>query len=541
MAVKFERKLLALTVVGLVDAVSYMLVAPSLVFYVQQNGGTTDQYGLIMSAFSFSSFCNKPVLGWWSDRRGFRAPYVASLSVALLGGVLYTAASALPPGRLAVGAILAARLLGGCGGANSALGFAYVARSIPAGEQTRVNSLLSFCRILGMALGPAVNILVAKVDVPAWGLDSLNSVGLVIVACNMIAMASILYLLDEPVEEDSGVDENGSSNEEEGATVALTSKENGGDASTVTSAGKATKSYMFRSFLSMDVLVPMLSIFAFNANFQLIETGFAPAAHDALGWGPVESSATLGSISIIIAANMLVVMQLSKRGFSDSNILCGGLLLSAVGYTMLYFFWGQDATAWQFYLPVLLGTSSFPYLAATTRSLFTAAIQTKPALRQNHGSMQAVLSMAASVAGFVTPGVVAAYCLRSPGEIAAAGDARELTPFGLFAPVLDLLILIGMVHLRVSKAYGAPPVPPADTDGKAGERDPVASESTPMLPRPQRKRRRSTITEIMLEVNCDGLENFSRRNSNAETMPGGCVEGVGKLSPEVSGLLRDEP
>lgn len=113
-----ETYLVALTVVGLADAISYMLVTPSLVFYVSQNGGTMHQYGIIMSAFSFSSFIAKPALGWWSDKKGFRVPYASSLVLALLGGILYVAASALPRGAIAVNAILAARLLGGCGGAN---------------------------------------------------------------------------------------------------------------------------------------------------------------------------------------------------------------------------------------------------------------------------------------------------------------------------------------------------------------------------------------------------------------------------------------
>ena len=190
-----QRYLVALTIVGLVDAISYMLVTPSLVFYVLQNGGSHVQYGIIMSAFSFSSFCTKPLIGWWSDKQGFRVPYITSVVVALLGGVCYVFASALPKGRVAVDAILFARLLGGCGAANSALGFAYVARSVPPTEQTSTNSLLSLCRILGMAIGPGLNVLVAKVDIPItqyWKLDSLNSVGLVLIIANLISATAIM-------------------------------------------------------------------------------------------------------------------------------------------------------------------------------------------------------------------------------------------------------------------------------------------------------------------------------------------------------------
>ena len=57
---KVVRTLIVLSLIGLIDAISYMAVAPSLIFYVQELGGTKEQYGLIMSAFSFCSFCLKP-------------------------------------------------------------------------------------------------------------------------------------------------------------------------------------------------------------------------------------------------------------------------------------------------------------------------------------------------------------------------------------------------------------------------------------------------------------------------------------------------
>ena len=294
-----EKYLVALTVVGIVDAISYMVVTPSLVFYVLENGGTKDQYGLIMSSFSFASFCTKPIIGFGSDHFGFRAPFVISLLIALLGGVVYMFASALPSGNVAVGAIFAARLLGGVGGANSALGYAYTARTIPPEKQTSVNSLLSLCRILGMAIGPGVNIFIAKVDIPIgnkWGLNSLNSVGLILVICNIIAIASVLFLLEEPQKKDEGGVEGKEAGDDETPPKL--------DDSVSSSSPSRAWNDILLSFFSVDILVPMLSIFSFNASFQLIETGFAPAAFDALGWGPVQSSMALGSISFVIAFNM---------------------------------------------------------------------------------------------------------------------------------------------------------------------------------------------------------------------------------------------
>lgn len=424
-----ERYLIALSIVGLVDAVSYMVVAPSIIFYVLQLGGTKEQYGIILSAFSFASFCAKPVLGAWSDRMGFRIPYVTSLAISGCGGLSYLLAS-LYTDKLAIGIVLAGRLLGGVGAASSALGFAYLAKIVPNDQQTKVNSLLSALRIVGMAAGPGVNVFLDKIDVSIGQLhlDPLNSVGLVLIGSNVLALISILFLLEEPPRDESKT----SSEHKDASPWSL-----------VTCAFCA------------EILVPILGIFSFNAAFQLVETGFAPAASHALGWGPIECSAALGSISIAIFIVMLIVYLLSARKVPDNHLLYFGLCLSAVGYALIYLLWVMGAPAWHFVVPMVIAVSSFPFLGAPTRSVFTKSCSSKPALAEYRGTMQAVLSMFASVAGFVTPGLASAYVLRDPAEVEASKRHRELTPLALFAPSLSLLTLVGFIYVewKLSREY----------------------------------------------------------------------------------------
>jgi len=436
-----KRYLVALAIAGMVDAVSYMVVAPSIVFYVLENGGTKEQYGFILSAFSFASFCTKPFLGWWSDERGFRAPYISSLIVAALGGLLYLFASAFPPGRAAVGAILVSRLLGGVGAANSALGFAYVAKVVPHSGQTTTNTLLSAVRMTGLAAGPGVNALLGWVDVEVaggkWKIDPLNVVGLVLVATNLLAMIIVFFLLDEP----------GDILEEEGEEKA--EKKEVGDGSDSSPKENLTPISFLKAVVSAEILVPFLSIFTFNANFQLIETGFPPAANDALGWGPIETSAVLGSVSVVIVIMMVTVSILSSKvGVRDGTLVTTGHALSAMVYSSLYFLWKRDASSWHFWLPVMLSAAVFPIMAAPTRSFFTLSVASKPVLDGLQGRMQAYLSMGASVAGFVTPGLVARYCLRTSEEVDESSDGREMAPWALIAPVLNLITASGMIYVH---------------------------------------------------------------------------------------------
>ena len=139
--------LVALALIQLVDSISYMVVAPSIVFYVLQVGGTMDQYGLILSTFSFASFIGKPILGMWLDARGnkFRIPYIVSISLSTIGGIVYFLAATIGSTNpsWAVSMIFLGRLLNGFGAANQALGFAYLASVVEPDQMTQTSSVLS--------------------------------------------------------------------------------------------------------------------------------------------------------------------------------------------------------------------------------------------------------------------------------------------------------------------------------------------------------------------------------------------------------------
>lgn len=202
------RSLAVLGLVGLIDAVSYMAVAPSLIFYVKELGGTKEQYGAILSAFSFASFCFKPVYGRWVDSSGnrYRVPYVVSFSAAMAGNLLYFAAVLLPGSRNAgVYGLLAGRFMAGMGAANNTLGYSYVATVVPHDRQTSVNVLLSMTRILGMTMGPLVNLLLGEIDTEVRLFNGVtipvnpyNSVGLFVAAGQLSVLTVALLFFREP-------------------------------------------------------------------------------------------------------------------------------------------------------------------------------------------------------------------------------------------------------------------------------------------------------------------------------------------------------
>lgn len=397
-------------------------------------------YGIILSSFSFSSFICKPLLGKWCDNHQcFKGPYKLSLGLAALGGLVYFLAAFAPKGNWSVSLILLGRLLGGVGEANNTLGFTYVAQTVDKAVLTQASAILSVVRVIGMAVAPALNIFLDAIDIEIFGLaiNPLNSVGLLLVAANLIALAVIYRYLLNPKEL-------ARCNDEEETTKLLSIIDESKDDDTMDDENES-EGY-WQSMFCVEILVPIMAIFSLNVNFQLMETGMAPAASDALGWGPVEVSAIFGGNSLMILLGILWIFRLSSQGIVDELLLGVGLIVSTIGYGMMYLLWANPTTPFLFCLPVVVSTLGFPFLCAPNRSLFTMAVDSKPALRHHQGFMQALLSMIASVAGFTAPGVISSFILRNPDQVAGSEDGREFTALALLAPGISLLTLVGLMY-----------------------------------------------------------------------------------------------
>jgi MFS family permease len=250
---KIWKFLAVLLLINFVDAVTYMAVAPSLIFYVFQVGGNKEQYGLMMSIFSFACFLGKPVYGYWVDMGGnkFRAPYIASSALGIVGALVYFLAGAFKDSTtLALGLILGGRFLSGLGAANQALGYAYIANAFKQEEQTWTNSALSMSRVLGMALGPAANILLAKVDTTltignnSFHIDPLNSVGLALAIGNAFVLLIVFLALEEPPEKEFEIPD---------TEVSVS----------------AAKPDLWKALFCLEIQLPLFVHLVFNSSYQL--------------------------------------------------------------------------------------------------------------------------------------------------------------------------------------------------------------------------------------------------------------------------------
>ena len=205
---------------------------------------------------------------------------MVSITLSVLGGLFYAIAPAFTNSSTALASIAGGRILGGFGRANSALNFAYVVRACESSERTSITSILGGIQMIGMAIAPLFSAFLVNVNFSLFGIpfDNLNSVGLLLIIFNLASQVVVyLYLPDLPNDEDRTDSENSEGQKE---SEWLT---------------------MFRCIgRNPHIGVPFLTIFVFNFNWQFIETALAPAAFDALEWGPVQVSYVLGVMAVLI-------------------------------------------------------------------------------------------------------------------------------------------------------------------------------------------------------------------------------------------------
>ena len=77
------------------DNLGYAIVVPYLYFYVQSLGGDTLLYGVLLAAYSLTSFVFTPVVARLSDRYGRRKILLAGLAVASFSYFIFGAANML--------------------------------------------------------------------------------------------------------------------------------------------------------------------------------------------------------------------------------------------------------------------------------------------------------------------------------------------------------------------------------------------------------------------------------------------------------------
>eukprot|EP00927_Polykrikos_kofoidii_P000891 TRINITY_DN10335_c0_g1_i2.p1 TRINITY_DN10335_c0_g1~~TRINITY_DN10335_c0_g1_i2.p1 ORF type:complete len:456 (+),score=32.73 TRINITY_DN10335_c0_g1_i2:99-1370(+) len=310
---------------NLAFSVDYSMVMPTGWQYVQELGGSQMFYGCLIGAFPIGRMSLLLLVGYWSDKRGFRAPFVVGFLLSIMGGCLYGSAYKLESKWFA----MVGRFVSGCG-ATAPLS-AWAARSYSAEQRSQLESLQRSAQLFGTVAGPAVNWFIVDVDFQS-GFIILNSrtlAGYLPALLSLMLMIGFLFFVSEPPEPDILLDQ--------------------------TDSVLTNTSPIERLRLSGGWIFLLI---AFHTNFQIaaIDTILAPLLSKYLGFGLTDNSGVFAGLGMIALLSTVTCLLALRSGVTPHRIITIGACVNVVGAVCC------GVSMWQFpdtvHIPLFLFAAS---------------------------------------------------------------------------------------------------------------------------------------------------------------------------------------
>jgi MFS family permease len=158
-----NKKLLVLIITAGVDMVGTFLVVPQLPFYAKAFGASAFVVAAIAASFNVATLLSAPYWGRFSDKYGRRPALLIALGASVFGYVIFAFSGSL-------WMLFLSRIVTGLGGGTVGVIQAYVADETPPKDRAKALGWLSAATNLGVAGGPAIGSLSARLGVHGPGL-----------------------------------------------------------------------------------------------------------------------------------------------------------------------------------------------------------------------------------------------------------------------------------------------------------------------------------------------------------------------------------
>ncbi len=366
----------------LVGSCQYALLMPSIWTYMREPLATPSKplLGIIIAAYTLVRTVLSPLIGWWSDRCGFRAPFLFSCVTGVAGGVMYGVAGYFGSFPLALGG----RCLSGISGASSTLVNAYIARTTPDAKLTGELAFARALSLVGNVIGPALNAamvplerlhstLLSPESAAGWLPAVLNlALGVCFASDTCFVnvggrssrqrpLAGRAPLLNaDALHPACAAAAGGSSHPNgvvstatsagavaaapEGAAAAVGASGGGGGGAHAGVDAKAPtrrREYV-RVLLQHGGWFNLLIALCIGFQLTALDTSITPIVHSQYAWGTLENSALFGGFAGVALLAVLLTRLLSARVGRrppaarevPRAILCLGMLLMGLGYAM---------------------------------------------------------------------------------------------------------------------------------------------------------------------------------------------------------------
>jgi MFS family permease len=158
-----NKKLLVLIITAGVDMVGTFLVVPQLPFYAKAFGASAFVVAAIAASFNVATLLSAPYWGRFSDKYGRRPALLIALAGSAVGYVIFAFSGN-------IWLLFLSRIVTGLGGGTVGVIQAYVADETPPKDRAKALGWLSAATNLGVAFGPAIGSISAKLGEHGPGL-----------------------------------------------------------------------------------------------------------------------------------------------------------------------------------------------------------------------------------------------------------------------------------------------------------------------------------------------------------------------------------
>ncbi|MDI6731067.1 MAG: MFS transporter [Candidatus Margulisbacteria bacterium] len=272
--------------------VGFGIIIPILPFYSIQLGANPFHIGLLMASYSLMQFIFSPIWGSLSDKYGRKPIILLGLAGFSITFLLFGLANSLP-------LLFASRVLGGIlSSACLPTAMAYMADTTDENERGAGMGMLGAAMGLGMVVGPSIG-----------GLFSVWHLGMPFFFSSGLAAVNLAF-----------------------AAIFLKESKKQHDRSEI-------KYDRFKHLLSLRGFMAFTFFLVFLLSYSLsgAESTFPLLANIKLGYGAYDMGIvfTFMGLTGVIVQGLLVGKMIRKLG--EENVIKIGLLLSAVGYSLILF------------------------------------------------------------------------------------------------------------------------------------------------------------------------------------------------------------
>lgn len=189
---------ISIVLIGFIGGIEYSIVMTSLSEYIDRLGGSSLFYGCCISVFSLTRVCAMPVVGYWSDKVNMFQPLFFTISLSLLGNLLYASSEWLGSPWF----VLIGRAMVGIGASSGTLTMSYVTRCSSKENRTKVMTTISAFNMSALVLGPVTNLITKDIHwhSPLDGLDfnEVTNPGWLMVLVLGVLLVVTTFTFEEP-------------------------------------------------------------------------------------------------------------------------------------------------------------------------------------------------------------------------------------------------------------------------------------------------------------------------------------------------------